>query len=97
MRQKITNFEATRDVVVTMSEGNLGATTVLMELLELPSGMNSIKTLHDMNIRGEQIWVGYKDFANRYIDVFREALKTRSPELVAMVNRNSGTAEQANA
>jgi hypothetical protein len=39
-----------------------------------------------MNIRGSQIWVGYKDFAHEDINVFKEALLKRDEEMVNMIN-----------
>jgi hypothetical protein len=38
--------------------------------------------LDDMNMRGSQIWVGFKNHCEGEIDVFLDAVKNRDPELV---------------
>ena len=63
MRTPINLSDSTLDMIVAMSEGNPGALTVLMGMLESDNPAATMMILHldDMNIRGTQIWVGYKD------------------------------------
>jgi hypothetical protein len=75
--------------MMKMSEGNPGALTVLMQIVDRDPalGMLQILNLDDMNMRGCQIWVGYKDHCGEDIDRFIEAMKSRDPQMVEVVNR----------
>ena len=75
-----------RDVVIDMSEGNPGALQVLMDLLSDPTGFVLLMTLDDMNIRGTQVWIAFKDYAKEDMAVFIEAIRTRKQEMVDVVN-----------
>ena len=63
-------------LVGEMSEGNPGAITVMTEMIkkDLLSGMASIFIIDDMNIRGSQIWICYKDVCNCDIDKLMKML-----------------------
>ncbi len=76
-------------VMATFSEGNPGALRVLMELgRSRPSSItNVILDLDDMNIRGEQIWVAYKDFSKGDIDKFITSVTERNLEMINIINR----------
>lgn len=86
-----------QDMIFEMSEGNPGALRVLMEMLQgdQMGGFMSILGLDDMNIRGSQIWVAYKDHCKSEIATLREAINGRDPALVATVNREHPHGEQA--
>lgn len=77
-----------------MGEGNPGAISVLGRLMIVPTGLMSILDLDDMNIRGSQIWVAYKDYCGEDIDLFTQSLVSRDGDLVKCVNietaRNGG-------
>lgn len=91
MRKKIGLHMSSMDVVTIMSEGNPGALRVLIELLSSgPMGMFDVLSLDDMNMRGPQVWVAYKDFAGEELPKLLGAIKKRDPELVAVVNRHHG-------
>ena len=77
------NFDS---MMYAMSEGNPGALSVLFQLMQEPTGLMDILHLDDMNIRGTQIWIGYKYWADQDIAKFREGIKSRNPELVAKIN-----------
>ncbi len=74
-----------QDVVVKMAEGNPGAVTVLMRLLQ-DDKMLEILGLDDMNIRGTQIWVAWKGWAHEDMETFLNGIKNRSQEMVDAVN-----------
>jgi hypothetical protein len=94
MRTKV-NITDTRELVAEMSEGNPGALSVLVRLLkERPlDGPFVILHMDDMNIRGTQIWLAYKDHCGQDINALADAVTRRDPELVATVNRESGYPE----
>lgn len=87
-REKIELTDNVMDVVVKMSEGNPGGLSVLTEILkkEPTDGFFTILTLDDMNIRGTQIWIGYKDHCNSDLDVFIKAVKDRDQAMVDKIN-----------
>ena len=88
MREAIKLSSSTTDVLVQMSEGNPGAITVLMELLKRddPAALMTLLSLDDMNMRGPQIWVGYKDHCGEDIEKFAQCINDRDAEMVAAVN-----------
>ena len=98
MSREAVNFsDSTQTVLVKMSEGNPGAVSVLMDLLKRddPAALMTLLTLDDMNMRGPQIWVGYKDHCESDIEKFAACINDRDPEMVATVNANSGINEAA--
>lgn len=89
MRQKITLDMDTMTLATEMSEGNPGGLSVVVALLkkELP-GLMCLLNLDDMNIRGCQIWVGYKDYCKEDLNAFIKAAQERDPKMVEMINAN---------
>lgn len=87
-REAINFSDSTQDVLVKMSEGNPGALTVLMELLKRddPGALMVLLSLDDMNMRGSQIWVGYKDHSGSDIERFARCITDRDADMVATVN-----------
>ena len=79
-------------VLETMGEGNIGAITVLMQLIkEDPMlGLLRVLDLDDMNIRGEQIWVGYKDHCGEKIADFAKCIQDRDRAMIETINHNRG-------
>ena len=89
MRNNIVINSDVQTMVGIMSEGNIGAVTVLMRLLEKDAvrGMIYILDLDDMNIRGTQIWIGYKDHCGQDVDKFKKCLSNRDQEMVDVINK----------
>jgi hypothetical protein len=87
MRDKITMNMSGMDLAVVMSEGNPGAMSVLSQLMLKIEDLTVILGLDDMNIRGSQIWVAFKDFAGEDIEKLKEAVKSRNKDLVDIVNK----------
>jgi len=73
------------ETMTKMSEGNPGALRVLMELFTSENWL-PILGLDDMNIRGWQVWVGYKDYCKCDLDLFVKKIKERSSEMVDVIN-----------
>ena len=59
MRKRIELTDSMNDMLFKMSEGNPGGLNVLMGLMDRDPLV--FLALDDMNIRGTQIWIGYKD------------------------------------
>ena len=95
MREKVGLMDSGLQLLMKMSEGNPGAATVLAQLFQTDLGIMSVLSLDDMNIRGSQIWIGYKDYCKQDIDKFKQAIQARDPEMVAVINKESGSEEQA--
>lgn len=103
MRTNIDPFKDLRDSIFTMSEGNPGAIKVLGSCLkkqgQMDFMMGTLLHLDDMNIRGSQIWIAFKDYCahgsdritgtNENLNRFIEAVKQRDPNMVDMVNQAS--------
>jgi hypothetical protein len=87
MRKEIDSKATTLDLITLMSEGNPGAINVLMQLMkETEEGLILAVHLDDMNIRGTQIWIGYKDYCGEDIHKFAECVKTRDQGMVDKIN-----------
>ncbi len=84
-----------RDIIIQMSEGNPGALSVLMKLNEHDTGFLDILGLDDMNIRGSQIWVAYKDHCDENISGLIQCINNRDADMIQTVNKNSGIKEMA--
>jgi hypothetical protein len=88
-REEIKLTNNINDLLFKMSEGNPGALRVLMDILKMNelNGFFLILSLDDMNIRGTQIWVGYKNFCGEDIFKFIEAVTNRSLEMIDLINQ----------
>lgn len=75
------------EAAVLLGEGNPGALTVLRDLLADRETAFTILHLEDMNIRGSQIWVAYKDHCKCDLGTFVKACFERDPAMVATVNQ----------
>lgn len=87
-REKITGSDNLQSIMVKMSEGNPGALSVLVQMREKQGEMAFMEmlSLDDMNIRGSQIWLGYKDHCGEDIDKFLKCVKDRDDEMVKTIN-----------
>jgi len=77
------------DLIFKMSEGNPGAITVLIEILAKKDGILYILGLDDMNIRGWQIWMGYKDYCKCDIVKFIECIQNREDKMILAINNEA--------
>ena len=87
-RREINLGDTQLDVMVALAEGNPGALSVLGRMLKGEAGSSLLDAilLDDMNIRGTQIWIAFKDFAKEDFAAFVAAIRARSPEMVEAVN-----------
>lgn len=98
MREKINLNDNIKNILIKMSEGNPGGLRVLIELLNNKMGFIYLLGLDDMNIRGWQIWVGYKDYCKSDLNKFIEAIHNRSSKMVELINQSgmrNGSPERA--
>lgn len=92
MRKNIELTDSVFDMLVKMAEGNPGAVSVLSQMLQKSgaiAGPMRILDLDDMNIRGPQIWIGYKDHCKEDITLFIRKVFERDSQLVAAINEIS--------
>ena len=78
------------DILVTMSEGNPGAISVLSQLMRGDHGIADVLNLEDMNMRGSQIWVAYKDHCGQDIAKLCRLVRERDPGMIETVNQEMG-------
>jgi hypothetical protein len=87
-RKEIDMKMSTMDMLMLMSEGNPGALNVLAQIVRGdPNGFITILNLDDMNIRGTQIWVGFKDYCGSDMEKFKTLVTARDPKMIAHINR----------
>lgn len=77
-----------KEVIVTMCEGNPGALNVLCSCVEKQGDMAVVTFGHldDLDIRGDEIWVGYSDYCNKDLDRFIECVCHREQGFIDVVN-----------
>lgn len=91
-RANIGGADSAQEMLLKMAEGNPGGLNVCMQIMQKGNPL-VLLDLDDMNIRGSQLWVAFKDFAKHDIDVLIKASFDRSQALVDAVNaeiRNTG-------
>lgn len=88
MREKISGSDNLQSIMVKMSEGNPDALSVLTQMHQKkgPMAFMDMLSLDDMNIRGPQIWLGYKDHCGEKIDDFLKCIKDRDADMVKTIN-----------
>lgn len=87
-RRRISVHGGELSVLAEMADGNIGALSVLSQMREADKfAMIKWLDLEDMNIRGSQIWVAYKDHCGENMEEFIKCINRRSPEMVATVNK----------
>lgn len=86
-RENFSLNENIEDILFKMSEGNLGALNVLMQIMATSDQFFShLLLLDDMNIRGTQIWLGYKDFSGSDVEVFMKNIETQNADMIICIN-----------
>lgn len=91
IREEIQLSDNLQHVIIKMSEGNPGALNVLMQILKKFSkapedAFIQYLFLDDMNIRGTQIWIGYKEYCKCDIDKFVQCIKDHDEGMIAEIN-----------
>lgn len=81
--------DSLREVLLKMAEDEPGALRVLLKILGKRGygGLSLLLQMDDMNIRGKQIWVGYRYHCDADLDRFVECVQERDPEMIETINR----------
>jgi hypothetical protein len=74
------------DPIGCLSDGNIGALSLMTQLSQTPDFFMLCLTLDDMNMRGPQIWVAFDMHCGRDQAKFIAAVQARDPEMVKTVN-----------
>jgi hypothetical protein len=87
-RKSIEGGMTVMEVMELMSEGNPGAIRVMAEMIkeDKDKGVLLWLLLDDMNIRGTQIWVGFKYHCLEDIEAFVKCVKDRDGAMVNTIN-----------
>ena len=88
-RQPINRDDSLREVLLKMAEENPSSLKVMLRILQRfrYQGFHLILQLDDMNIRGIQIWVGYKFHCRGNLDRFIQCIEERDPAMIETINR----------
>lgn len=80
------------ETIVLMSEGIPGAVTVIKQLYsKYPEDVDEIMSeLDALNIRGSQIWIGFKDYSNQDLDKFKKSVLNNNKDMIKLINSQSG-------
>lgn len=87
-REKI-DYSDVFDGLSKLSEGNPGAASVLAKMLtadDFISGSMALAYLDEMNIRGYQIWVAYKDYCGENIDLLIKSIIGNDERMLKCIN-----------
>ena len=80
------------NITLAMSEGNPGAISILTKALNIKGNSDWLLSfaliLDDMNIRGTQIWLGYKNHCNQDMTLFMKLVKERNQEMIDHINQD---------
>ena len=75
MAEKINGNMNMMEMVITMSEGNPGAISVIMGMMQDPTGLLDILMLDSMDIRGSHLYMLNNDCCQRDPAKFKRTLK----------------------
>ena len=86
-RKEISLNNSIMDIMVLMAEGNPGGLNVIASLVkDNPDGIVYLLHLDDMNIRGTQIWIGFKDYCGGITQKFVECIVSRDQGMINKIN-----------
>jgi len=86
-REKLGLKMSIEDIVLTMSEGNSGAYSLIKKsIFENEYRLIDLLMLDDMNIRGSQIWLGYKDYCRGDADLFWQCVRDKDLDMIEAIN-----------
>lgn len=98
-REKLRPTSVT-NLIMDLAEGNPGAITAMMQLMEACGGdpmeaFMPLLGLDDMNMRGSQIWAGFKYHCKGDAKAFLQCIKDRDPAMIETVNKEVPGSEVA--
>jgi hypothetical protein len=87
IRENIELHHSLIDLIVLMGEGNMGGLSVAAKLAYTgENGTFMLLHLDDMNIRGTQIWIAFKDYCKENMEEFIKCIKARDAAMIEKVN-----------
>jgi hypothetical protein len=92
MDNQINVSDSLINIIHKLSEGNPGAIEVILQLIEIDkkTAMPKFLILHELNLHGPAIWIGYKDYCGQDINKFIECIDKRDPEMMVMIKKEMG-------
>lgn len=97
IRKALKPKDSAEDILYKMSEGNPGAISVLSKLIlcyskeiDPSKWINIVMDIDDMNIRGSQIWISYKDHCKEDLEEFIKCCIRRDQKMIDEVNKWCG-------
>ena len=91
-REELRLNENLMDWMLKMAEGKPAVLVVLLTVMKEKGAQEVgelILFLDDMNIRGAQIWTGYKDYCGCDIDKFIECVDKKDQGMIDKINEES--------
>ncbi len=86
-RKEIQPKDTAEDIILKMAEGVPGASVLLSNVVKTNiSGWFRVMDLDSMNIRGSQIWLGYKDYCGENLDLFWDCVKKHDEKMIEAIN-----------
>lgn len=86
-RKDFTLSSSVMDIMTAMAEGNIGALNVIISLVKnKQDGLIYLLDLDEMNIRGTQIWIGFKYFCGQNLEKFVECIVSRDQGMIDKIN-----------
>ncbi len=86
-RKDFTIAMSPMDIMTAMSEGNIGALNVIINLVKNhKDGLLYLLDLDEMNIRGSQLWIAFKYYCGQSLEKFVECIVNRDPAMIDKVN-----------
>lgn len=94
-RQEILPTDTPFDIITKMSEGVPGASVLLSSAVKNDMrGWFLVMELDNMNMRGSQIWLAYKDYCGENIELFWDCVKNHDAKMIDAVNIESAKCGQ---
>ena len=91
-REELRLNESLMDWMVKMAEGKPAALVILLTAMKEKGAQEVgelILFMDDMNIRGAQVWIGYKDCCGCDIDKFVGCIKEKDQAMIDKINKES--------
>lgn len=92
MAEVLELFDTVKVILMKLSEGNPGALSVLTKILENdhPDRIFIFSNLDSLGIRGQKIWIGYKDYCNQDLNAFCDLVNLGNEDMINFINKEMG-------
>lgn len=80
-----------KEAIMHLCNGNPGGLNVLMMCVtNTQYTKRTIPHILDLDLRGSDLWVVYKDLAKGDLETFAKMLEEKDPNVIAYINENRG-------